>query len=226
MKRFFHTELEAFRSNLALMGQKSIENVRVSMQALQEQNMALADEALRKDDEIDDLEILIDAEAVRYMSLRSPLAQDLRLLMVGMKVSHDMERVGDESCSIAKRAKKLAVLHPAADYDAIPQMAELALGMLRDSLNSLLDGNIDLALAIPGRDKEVDRLNREVYAILSERLAVNPAQIGSTLDLMFIAKSLERVADHATNIAEEVIYLFKGQDVRHSAEIKEFKNAN
>lgn len=225
MKRFFHSELEDFRSTLALMGQKSLELFGLSLRALSEQSPELADQVIREDDQIDNLEKAIDAEAIRYMSLRSPMAQDLRLLMVGMKVSHDLERVGDEACSIAKRAKKLSAVHPAMPLLEIPEMSDLALEMLRDALNSLLEGDNELAVSIPVRDKEVDRLNRRLYDVLSGQLHSEPSGIPQTLDLIFVAKSIERIADHATNIAEEVIFLFRGQDIRHSQEMKLYKKA-
>lgn len=223
MKRFFHSELESFRSNIVLMGQKSLEIVRLSVNSLLDQDAAKGDLVLARDDEIDRLEMVIDSEAIRYISLRGPVASELRLLTVGMKVGHDLERVGDESCSIARRAKKLAVVHPYPALDSIPTMADLAIGMLSDAVDSFLDSNEQMANAILARDKQVDQLNRDVYARLTERLKTDPQHIPATLDLIFVSKSIERIADHATNIAEEVVYLMKGQDIRHSQEIKDLK---
>lgn len=225
MKRFFHSELETFRSNIVLMGQKSLEIVRLSLNSLLDQDPAKAEQVLVRDDEIDRLEMVIDSEAIRYISLRGPVAGELRLLTVGMKVGHDLERVGDESCSIARRVKKLSVTHPYPELDTIPEMAELAIGMLSDAVESFLEGNEAMANGILARDKQVDQMNREVYARLSDRLTAQPRQIPATLDLIFVAKSIERIADHATNIAEEVVYLMRGQDIRHSQEIKDFKKA-
>lgn len=225
MKRFFHSELESFRSNIVLMGQKSLEITRLAVSSLLHQDAANAEQVLVRDDELDRLEMVIDSEAIRYISLRGPVAGELRLLTVGMKVSHDLERVGDEACTIAKRVKKLSAIHPYPGLDVLPEMAELAIGMLSDAVEAFLEGNETMANGILARDKHVDQMNRDVYARLAERLASVPAQIPSTLDLIFVAKSIERIADHATNIAEEVVYLTKGQDIRHSQEIKDLKKA-
>lgn len=223
MKRFFHSELESFRSNIVLMGQKSLETVRLAVNSLMNQDAAKAEQVLVRDDELDRLEMVIDSEAIRYISLRGPVASELRLLTVGMKVSHDLERVGDEACTIAKRVKKLAAIHPCPVLDVLPEMAEMAIGMLSDAVEAFLEGNETLANAILARDKHVDQMNRDVYARFAAKLASTPDQIPGTLDLIFVAKSIERIADHATNIAEEVVYLTKGQDIRHSQELKDLK---
>lgn len=223
MKRFFHTELEDFRSNLVLMGEKAIELVRLSVRALEEKEVALCQEVLRKDDAIDELEVLIDNEGIRYISLRAPVATELRLLTVGMKVGHDLERVGDEACTIAKRTRRLLASEGGYDLLHMPRMAEHAIAMLRDAIDCFLNGDIEGAKLIPPRDREVDNLNRENYQRLTEQLVSKPEQVERLLDLIFISKSLERIADHATNLAEEVIFLYRGDNIRHSEEIKQLK---
>lgn len=220
MKRFFHSELEAFRSNIVLMGERCLDIVQLSIRGLLQGEVDLVDEVIARDDAIDRLEVTIDSEAIRYISLRAPVATELRLLTVGMKVGHDLERVGDESVSIAKRTRSLAGHQPIRDFLAIPHMAELAQAMLRDSIDSFLEGDAEKAIEIPVRDRDVDRLNHDNYSRLAKRLAEEPDAIASTLDLMFISKSLERVADHATNIAEEVVFLLRGEDVRHASWLK------
>lgn len=220
MQRFFHSELQNFRTILALMGERSVESVRSAVRSLREHDFQLAEEVLRQDTEIDQLEMKIDAEALRYLTLRSPVAQDLRLIMVGMKMGHDLERVGDEACSIAKRTKRVCLAHPVPSMGRIPEMSELALTLLREAIDSFLDGQENAARAILPRDKEVDALNRQIATELSLSIQKNPQITPIVLDLIFVAKSLERIADHATNIAEEVIFLRKGWDVRHLAEMK------
>jgi len=132
MKRFFDTELETFRSNLILMGETSIRQVRDAVKALVEGDVALADRVIAADDVIDNLEVKIDEEAMLYMNLRAPVATELRLVIVGMKASHDLERVGDECTTIAKRAIRLAAEPPLKPYIDIPRMATIAVEMLRD----------------------------------------------------------------------------------------------
>jgi len=223
MKRFFHSELEQFRSNLLLMGERCMEIVRLSSRSVMEADPALARAAVARDDAIDDLELMIDAEAIRYISMRAPVARDLRLLVMGMKAAHDLERVGDEATSIARRAIKLDAGMPVKDFLAIPQMTTLTLEMLRDSIDSLIDGDAEKAIGIPPRDKDIDRLNRQNYAALADLIRADGSKVDTCLDLMFISKSLERIADHAANISEEVVYLYKAEDIRHTPAVKEGK---
>jgi phosphate transport system protein len=223
MPRFFDGELEAFRSHLILMGEIAIRQVRDAVKALVESSSSEAELVVARDDELDQLEVRIDDEAVRYMSLRAPVASELRLVIVGMKASHDLERVGDEATSIARRAVRLSAEPPLKPYIDIPRMSEIAVEMLRDSLDCFLYGNTEKAMAVCRRDAEVDRLNRQLYRELSSYMVENPATTTRALEIMFISKSLERIADHATNIAEETIYLAKGEDVRHTEAVK--KNA-
>lgn len=220
MKRFFDTELETFRSHLMLMGELSIRQVRDSLKALIESDSALAQRVIDADDEIDRLEMEIDDEAIRYMNLRSPIATELRLVIVGMKASHDLERVGDECTTIAKRAIRLAAESQLKPYVDIPRMAEISIEMLRDALDCFLHGDTEKALAVVRRDAEVDSINKQLYRELSSYMIENPSTTTRALELMFISKSLERVADHACNIAEEMVFLAKAQDIRHREEFK------
>jgi phosphate transport system protein len=223
MKRFFHAELEEFRSHLMLMGERSVEVVRLAAHALLEADVAKARLVMEKDDAIDQLEIVIDAEAIRYISMRAPVAKDLRLPTVGMKAAHDLERVGDEATSIARRVVKLDAGMPVKDFLRIPEMTTLTLGMLRDAIDSFIDGDADKAKGIAIRDEEVDKHNHFNYAELASAIEKDPSRVRTYLDLIFISKSLERIADHASNIAEEVYYLNKAEDIRHSPEVKEAK---
>jgi phosphate transport system protein len=220
MKRFFDSELETFRSQLMLMGETAIRQVRDAMSSLVDGDLALADQVIAADDELDLLEVKIDEEAVRYMNLRSPVASELRLLIVGMKASHDLERVGDEATNIARRVAKLVAEPPLKPYVDLPRMAKMASEMLRDALDCLLRVDEQKALAVVRRDAEVDLINRQLYRELTSYMIEKPGTIGRALELMFISKSIERIADHATNIAEETIYLAKGRDIRHTEETK------
>ncbi len=216
MKRFFDAELEAFRSTLLQMGERSIEQVRLAMRALTESDLALADKVIAADDEIDQLEVKIDEEAIRYMTLRGPVASELRLVVVGMKASHDLERVGDEATSIARRARKLAIEPRLELYADFPRMTNIALEMLRTALDCFVLEDQQKALGVIRRDAEVDNLNRVLYRRLTSYMLEKPDTIARAMELMFISKSVERIADHATNIAEEMVFLAGGQDIRHS----------
>lgn len=220
MKRFFDKELETFRSHLVLMGATASDQVRHAIQALVEGDTEQARRVIATDDKLDQLEIKIDEEAVRYMSLRAPVASELRLVIVGMKASHDLERVGDEATNIAKRVVKLAAEPPLKPYVDIPRMSNMAIGMLRDALDCFLNSDADKAAAVIRRDAEVDDLNKQLYRELTSFMVEKPDTISRAIELMFISKALERIADHATNIAEEMIYLARGKDVRHDGTLK------
>lgn len=226
MKRFFDTELETFRSHLLLMAEKSMEQVRMALRALVDANISMADQVIAGDDEIDRLEVSIDDEAIRYMSLRAPVATELRLVIVGMKASHDLERVGDEATSIAKRAVKLAAEPPLKPYVDIPRMANIALEMLRDAMDCFLQADTEKAMAVIRRDAEVDLINKQLYRELSSYMIERPGTISRALELMFISKSLERIADHATNIAEEMVFLAQAKDIRHVEGLKKGAQIN
>ena len=225
MKRFFDAELETFRSDLLRMGEIAIRQVRDALQALVTGDGKLAERVIAADDELDDLEKRIDTEAIRYMNLRAPIATELRLVIVGMKASHDLERVGDEATSIAKRAIKLAAEPPLKPYVDIPRMANTAIEMLGAALDCFIHADKEKAIAVVKRDKEVDAINKQLYRELSSYMVEQPGTITRALELMFISKSLERIADHATNIAEEMVFLSDALDIRHDEELKKFGKA-
>jgi len=216
MKRFFDAELENFRSHLLQMGERAIDQTRQAMRALMDGDIPLADFVIKADDELDRLEVKIDDEAIRYMTLRGPVASELRLIIVGMKASHDLERVGDEATGIARRSRKLAIEPRLELYADLPRMANIALEMLRDALDCFVQEDEQKALSVIRRDPEVDNLNRLLYRRLTSFMIEKPDTISRALELMFISKSIERIADHATNIAEEMVFLSRGQDIRHS----------
>ena len=220
MKRFFDSELETFRSDLLRMGEVAVRQVRDALQALVTGDTKLAAAVIEADDELDDLEKRIDTEAIRYMNLRSPIATELRLVIVGMKASHDLERVGDEATNIAKRAIRLAAEPPLKPYVDIPRMATISIEMLREALNCFIHADSEKAIAVVRRDKEVDAINKQLYRELSSFMIEQPGTITRALELMFISKGIERIADHATNIAEEMVFLSDAQDIRHQEDLK------
>lgn len=220
MKRFFDNELEVFRTDLLRMGEVSIRQVRDALKCLIEGDSISAARVIEADDEIDELEKRIDTEAIRYMTLRSPVATELRLIIVGMKTSHDLERVGDEATNIAKRAIRLAAEPPLKAYVDIPRMTAIALEMLRDALDCFTHPDRTKAIAVVRRDVEVDAINKQLYRELSSYMIENPATTTRALELMFISKSIERIADHACNIAEEMVFLGDAEDIRHDESLK------
>lgn len=216
MKPFYQSELKDIRGHIVLMGEKCIEIVRAALQALEEHNPELAHKVRDMDNDIDDLELQIDAEAARYFTLRSPVAKDVRLLTLAMKSSHDLERIGDEATSIAKRVIKMSSNAPVKNRKYVDKMGLLVLEQLGNALDCFINGNAEKAYGVPKSDKVIDDLNRDNYAYFTESARENTDTLQQYIEMIFVSKSLERIGDHATNIAEEVIYLVEGDDIRHT----------
>lgn len=221
MDRNFHIELKQLKEKLVLMAEKAMHNTSRAMEALTRQDAAIANEVIEADREIDTLEVEIDQTAVRYMTLYQPVSADMRLIAVAIKTSHDIERIGDEASSIAKRVGRIlnSVAHGQDLPDnlvSIPQAAGLAVEMLRDAIEAFIEEDVEKCVSIIRSDKQVDSMNRSNFQGFTSMLSEGGEQTETILELVFISKSIERIADHATNIAEEVIYLHSGQEVRHA----------
>ncbi|HVU09306.1 MAG TPA: phosphate signaling complex protein PhoU [Verrucomicrobiae bacterium] len=216
MENHFETELDGLRQKLLLMAGRAEAAVNQSVQALMQRDRDLAVRVKNEDDVIDRFEIEIDEMAIQLLT-KAPLASNLRLVTVAMKVSQNLERIGDEATKIAKRARDLSQEPPVKIVLDLPRMATLALAMVKESLDSFVQRDPDAARAIIPRDKEVDALNKQLHAALAQHMMENPDTIGRCLHWIVATKSLERIADHAKNIAEEVVYLCEAQDIRHAA---------
>ncbi|TVR47638.1 MAG: phosphate transport system regulatory protein PhoU [Puniceicoccaceae bacterium] len=223
MKRFFDEELDLLREHLTTMGRLANEAVRLAIRALLQNDRATAEKVIAEDDALDRLETEIDTEGIRFLNLRSPVASDLRLIMVAMKASHDLERVGDEATNIAKRSLAIGEFSGLGIEEQLRKLADTVLEMLGDALQCFFTGDEQKAIAICTRDAEADRLNKEIYRHLAGTIADQPSHTTTALELMFVSKSLERIGDHATNLAEEVVFLVKGENISHDPEIKQAK---
>ena len=216
MSLHFEHELDELKQKLLIMAGHAEASVTRAIQALVQRDETLATRVEDADTIIDQLEIEVDDLAVKLLA-KAPLATQLRFITIAMKISRDLERVGDEATTIARRARQLNEEPQLKPYVDIPRMSELALTMLRDSLQCFVNREPAKARAIVPRDKEVDALNKQLYRELVSFMLENPNTVTRSLHLMTIAKCLERIADHAANIAEEVVFLFEGRDIRHSA---------
>jgi phosphate transport system protein len=214
MQTYFDDDLARFKEKLLLMGSYAESAVSQAVQSLVARNDDLALKVQADDDLTDRLEMEIDELAIQLLA-KAPLASDLRLITVAMKISQNLERVGDEATTIARRAMELSQEPPLKTFIDIQRMAGIALGLLKEALDSFVRKEPEKARAIIPRDKEVDALNRQMYRELSLCMVENPSTISRCLNLMTVSKSLERVADHAANIAEEVVYLCEARDIRH-----------
>ena len=210
----FEQELTELKERLLTMASHAETSVRDAVKSLVERDDELAQRVKEDDSIVDRLEIEIDEIAIRLLA-KAPLATDLRLITVAMKISHDLERVSDEATSIARRSIELSKEPQLKPYIDIPRMATMALEMLKDALDSFVQRTPDKARGVIPRDKEVDALNKQLHRELASFIVENPDTISRCLNLMVVSKRLERIADHATNIAEEVVYLYEGRDIRH-----------
>jgi len=210
----FDEELKNLKDQLLTMASHAESAVSRSVRALGERDLDLA-RAVREDDSIlDQFEIKIDESAIHLLAM-APLATDLRLITVAMKISQNLERVGDEACTMARRTMDLAGEPQLRADTVIPQMSRLALDMLHEALTAFIDRDPARARRVIPRDQEVDAHNRELHRALSSFMIEDPGKITRCLALMAISRSLERVADHAKNIAEHTVYLYEGRDIRH-----------
>lgn len=216
MHTHFQKDLEELREKLLVMAGHAESAVFTAVQAVLTRDDALAEQVRQQDETIDRLELELDERALRFLS-RAPLASDLRLITVAMKVCQNLERVGDEATKIAKRAKDLNTEPPLQDPPDVQAMANLTLRLLKDALDSFVNHDAVAARAIIPKDKAVDELNKRMHRRLAERMMQEPDTIQRCLHLMVVVKSLERIGDHAKNVAEEVVFLCEALDIRHSA---------
>ncbi len=215
----FETELAELKEKLLTMASHAEAAVNRAIKALLRRDDDLARRAKEDDSIIDHLEMEIDEAALQLLAYK-PSAFDLRLVTIAMKIAHDLERVGDEATTISRRCLELSHEPPLKQIVDIPRMATLALQMLKESLDAFVRRDSDTARRVIPRDDEVDALNKRLQHELASTMAEQPTTITRCLNLMVISKSLERIADHATNVAEMVVYLYEGQDIRHSAKTK------
>jgi phosphate transport system protein len=214
MERHFDQDIGEFKQGLLRMASRAEASVRLAVKALMERDDDLARQTVEEDAALDQAEIEIDEMAVQLLA-KGTLATDLRLIIVGLKISHDLERVGDEATTIARRAIELGQEPQLKPYVDIPRMAAMALDMLSTALDAFVQRDTTKARSVIPRDKEVDDLNRQLHRELSSFMVESPHTITRALNLMVISKSLERIADHATNVAEDVVFLYEGSDIRH-----------
>jgi phosphate transport system protein len=211
----FDMELGELKQKLLAMASHAETAVNEAVRALVERDYELALRVKENDSVIDRFEVEIDDMAIHLLA-KAPLASDLRFVTVAMKISQNLERVGDEAAKVAKRARDLSQEPPVKVAVELPRMAGLALGMLDASLDSFVNRNPAAARAVIPRDKEVNALNKRINNELAQHMAENPDTIKRCLDLITASKSIERIADHAKNVAEEVVYLCEAQDIRHT----------
>jgi phosphate transport system protein len=215
--RHFQEELEQLKRRLLEMGGLAEENVRLAVQGLVDRDHALIDRVLHGDEPLNALHIELDNRSFTLLALYQPMAADLRTIVAALKINTDLERVGDLAVNIAEAARRYASHSPVKKLIDIPRMASIAQTMLRDALDAFVRRDVDLAQQVLNEDDKLDELKTQIFRELLTYMLQDPATIEPALDLILVSRHLERIGDHATNVAEDVIFIVSARDVRHHA---------
>ncbi|MBI4519374.1 MAG: phosphate signaling complex protein PhoU [Gemmatimonadetes bacterium] len=221
--RHFHDELDELQTRLVHMGGMAEDQVRLAVDALLARDVAKAEEVARRDEEIDALEIEIDERSLELLALQQPMAVDLRLIVTVLKISNDIERVGDHAVNVANAVRRLGPGVALGETREIREMAAVAAGMLSDALAAFVARDPALARGVRVRDDRLDNLRNSVAHILITEMLGDPRAINITsdLELLLVSHNLERIGDLATNIAEDVVFLVEGRSIKHRVEVRE-----
>ncbi len=218
MRTHLEMEIDGIKAKIFEMADLAIESITLSVDSLKNGDSDLARKVIENDSVLDRIEMELDDECVKLLVTRQPAAADMRFILSVLKINTDLERIGDIATNIAREAIACAgkpLIKPLID---IPRMTSICIEMLKDAFQSITDRSVSSAMEVIERDEEIDRLNLQVYRELFSYMAENPRTLSQGLGLIMVAKGLERIGDHATNIAERAIYFIKGEDVRHSDE--------
>jgi phosphate transport system protein len=213
--RQYEEELQQLRAKVLEMGGLVEKQIGDAMSSLIERNSTLAQEVIGRDHTVNYLDVAVDEASTKLLALHQPAGRDLRFIMTSIRISTDLERVGDIAQNICERAIELNQEPPLKPYVDLPRMSEWTRAMLRDSLDAFVREDTELALQVCQRDDFVDNLTAQIFREMLSHMTQDPLSVSRAVRLLFLAKYLERIADHATNIGEMVIYMVKGKSIRH-----------
>jgi phosphate transport system protein len=216
--RHFHDELSHVKVRLLTMSGEAEAALGLSVEALLERDIEKAQRVITGDRVIDSMEVEIEEQCINLLALQQPMARDLRMLTSALKIANDLERVGDHAVNIAESAERLIQARPITPEPEIVEMARLARDMLSDALEAFIRGDAAAGREVCLRDDKVDALHRSVFRILLTHMMEDPHMIGVGMELFLVSRNLERVADLATNIGEDVVFLVEGKSIKHHAE--------
>lgn len=219
MVRHLQHEIEKLKKKILALGAKVEENLNQAITAAMQRDENLARNLIEKDQEIDRMEVELEEECLKVLALHQPVAGDLRFIVAVLKINNDLERIGDLAVNIAERAASLALLPPIALPFDLTEMAREVRVMLKKSLDALVNLDLELADEVCASDDQVDAINRQAYRQVTAAIRESLEQLESLINLLSISRYLERIADHATNIAQDVIYLLEGDIVRHRGKL-------
>lgn len=218
--RHFHEELETLKSHLVAMSGIAEESVRMAVEALLERDSEKARVVVLRDEQLDELELTIDDLAINLLALQQPMAKDLRFITAAMKIGNDLERVGDHAVNIAEELEFIVRAAPFPMLPELEEMARIATEMLSDALNAFVLGDSTIARQVVQRDDRVDELHENNFRILLTHMMEDPRKITAGMDLFLVSGNIERIADLATNVAEEVVFFVEGRIIKHQAETR------
>jgi phosphate transport system protein len=217
-KAYFNNELIDLKENLVKMSNLVEEAINVAIKSLVEQDIALAVRVIENDDKIDQMELDIEEQCLQMIALRHPIAKNLRMIGCGYKTVSDLERVADHAVNIAKASQYLSTKPMVKPLIDIPRMAKIAQNMLKDALDAYFNGDVELAKEVWVRDKTVDDLDKQIFRELLTFMMEDPRTISRAIHLIFVSNNIERIADHATNLAERVVYIVNGERIKNYSE--------
>jgi phosphate transport system protein len=220
MQRHFDEQIQELLEKLVRMGRLAESMIQTALRTLIERNESLCDAVNRKEEEVNDLQIEIDDRAVKLTALQQPVASDVRFLFMASRIATELERIADQAVNICENAHHVLNAPPLKPLVDLPRMGEIAEKMVRDGLEALVAKDCDLANRVLEEEEKVDAFRNQIFRVLLTYMMADPGTIERALALILISRNLERVGDHATNIAEEVIYLVEGREVRHRHESK------
>lgn len=217
-KAYFDNELIDLKENLIKMSNLVEEAINVAIKSLVEQDIDLAVRVIENDDKIDQMELDIEEQCLQMIALRHPIAKNLRMIGCGYKTVSDLERVADHAVNIAKASQYLSTKPMVKPLIDIPRMAKIAQNMLKDALDAYFNGDVELAKEVWVRDKTVDDLDKQIFRELLTFMMEDPRTISRAIHLIFVSNNIERIADHATNLAERVVYIVNGERIKNYSE--------
>jgi phosphate transport system protein len=216
--RHFEEQIQELQERLVIMGRLAESMIQGALRMLIERNAAIFEDVERKEDEVNELQIEVDDRALKLAALQQPVGSDVRLVFMASRIATELERIADQAINIGQNAKHLLSAPPLKPFVDIPIMAKIAQEMVANSLTAFVNRNVELALEVLKEEDNVDAFRDQIFRELLTYMMADPATIPRAMALILISRNLERVGDHATNIAEEVIYLVQGRDVRHRHE--------
>jgi phosphate transport system protein len=220
MQRHFDEQIQELLEKLVRMGRVAESMIQAALRSLIERNEALSEEVYRKEEEINELQLEIDDRAVKLTALQQPVGSDVRFLFMASRIATELERIGDQAVNICQNTHHVLQAPPLKPLVDLPRMGEISEFMVRNSVQALVERDCDLAEQVLNDEKQVDAFRDHIFRVLLTYMMADPGTIQRALALILISRNLERVGDHATNIAEEVIYLVAGREVRHRRESK------